>query len=58
VQNPFVPAYLQGKKRLPNQMPEYIGFGDEREAIAYALLNRHLWLTRPELLRLLPDRSK
>jgi hypothetical protein len=39
-------------------MPEYIGFGDEREAIAYALLNRHLWLTRPELLRLLPDRSK
>lgn len=58
VQNPFVPAYLQGKKRLPNQMPEYVGFGDEREAIVYALLNRHLWLTRPELLRLLPDRSK
>lgn len=57
-QNPFVPAYLQGKKRLPSEMPEYIGFGDDREAIVYALLNRHLWLTQPELLRLLPDRKR
>lgn len=52
--NPYVPAYLKGNKRLPRQMPEYIGFGDDREAIAYALLNRHLWQIRPELLQLLP----
>ncbi|MFC4304376.1 SEC-C metal-binding domain-containing protein [Cohnella boryungensis] len=55
--NPYVPPYLQGKKRLPRQMPEYIGFGDDKEAIVYALVHRHLWLTRPELLRLLPGRK-
>ncbi|MDQ6423065.1 SEC-C metal-binding domain-containing protein [Paenibacillus sp. LHD-117] len=56
--NPFVPAYLQGKKQLPRKMPDYMGFGDDREAIVYALMNRHLWLTRPELLQLLPERRK
>ncbi|MFC5471570.1 SEC-C metal-binding domain-containing protein [Cohnella suwonensis] len=52
--NPYVPAYLQGKKQLPRELPEYIGFGDDQEAIFYALLNRHLWMVRPELLQLLP----
>lgn len=55
-QNPFVPLYLRGKKQLPYDMPEYIGFGDDREAIVYSFINRHLWLTRPELLQLLPIR--
>lgn len=55
-QNPHVPDYLQGKKRLPNAMPEYIGYGDEREAVAYSLWNFHLWQVRPELLRLLTVR--
>jgi len=57
-QNPFVPAYLEGSKRLPKKMPEYIGFGDDREAVAYALLNRHLWAARPELLQLLTKENK
>lgn len=35
-ENRFVPSYLLGKKRLPKRLPEYIGFGDENEAIAYA----------------------
>lgn len=52
--NPYIPAYLHGKKRLPREMPDYMGYGDDREAIAYAHLNRHLWMIRPELLRLLP----
>ncbi|MBW7473973.1 SEC-C domain-containing protein [Paenibacillus oenotherae] len=51
--NPYVPAYLQGKKRLPREMPEYTGYGDDREAIVYAHISRHLWLIRPELLQLL-----
>ncbi|TFE24768.1 SEC-C metal-binding domain-containing protein [Cohnella luojiensis] len=52
--NPYVPAYLHGKKRLPREMPEFMGYGDDREAIVYAHLNRHLWMVRPELLRLFP----
>ncbi|QMV42679.1 SEC-C metal-binding domain-containing protein [Cohnella cholangitidis] len=53
--NPYVSAYLQGKKRLPREMPEYIGYGDDPEAIVYAQIHRHLWLIRPELLQLLPE---
>jgi hypothetical protein len=35
-QNPHVPAYLTGKKRIPSSLPPLIGMGDEDEAIAYA----------------------
>lgn len=34
--NPFVPAYLLGRKRLPDAMPPYIGIGDQSEAISCA----------------------
>lgn len=34
--NPHVPAYLLGKKKVPRQLPGYIGFGDESEAMVYA----------------------
>lgn len=57
-QNPFVPPYLHGKKQLPRAMPEYTGFGDDREASVYALMNHYLWAGRPELLRLLPAGKK
>ena len=33
--NPYVPAYLLGKKKMPKHMPDMIGFGDENEAIAF-----------------------
>ncbi|MFF2092741.1 SEC-C metal-binding domain-containing protein [Paenibacillus sp. NPDC058174] len=56
--NPYVPPYLLGKKRMPRQAPEYIGYGDDREAVVYVALNHHLWLTRPELLQLLPAGRK
>ncbi len=42
-QNRFVPSYLLGKKRLPKHLPEYIGFGDENEAIAYAAEAIKVW---------------
>jgi tetratricopeptide (TPR) repeat protein len=35
-QNKHVPDYLLGRKRIPRELPELIGFGDEDEAIAYA----------------------
>ncbi|MGB4873636.1 MAG: hypothetical protein WBP47_26555 [Candidatus Promineifilaceae bacterium] len=42
--NPYVPAYLLGRKRLPKQLPPYVGFGDENEAIYYVTEAGHLWL--------------
>jgi tetratricopeptide (TPR) repeat protein len=35
-QNKHVPAYLLGDKPLPQKLPEYQGFGDKNEAVAYA----------------------
>jgi tetratricopeptide (TPR) repeat protein len=35
-ENSFVPLYLLGRRKLPTKLPEYIGFGDESEAVAYA----------------------
>jgi len=42
--NPHVPAYLLGRKRLPRQLPPYVGFGDENEAVAYVAEAGHLWV--------------
>lgn len=39
--NEYVIDYLLGNKEMPNELPQYIGFGDENEAIVYA--NSH-WL--------------
>jgi tetratricopeptide (TPR) repeat protein len=41
--NPFVPAYLLGEKRLPRHLPEYMGLGDENEAIHYAVEAQAIW---------------
>jgi len=49
-QNPYVKDFLRGKKQIPADTPEYIGFGDEREAITYAQDHGHLWMGEDELL--------
>lgn len=41
--NPYVPAYLLGSKRLPRSLPEYIGIGDDSEAVSYAAMAAPLW---------------
>jgi tetratricopeptide (TPR) repeat protein len=41
--NKHVIPYLIEKKRLPDQQPEYYGWGDENEAIVYASEHLHLW---------------
>ncbi len=41
--NPHVPAYLLGRKKMPKRLPDYIGFGDENEAIAYVGDNASGW---------------
>jgi tetratricopeptide (TPR) repeat protein len=42
--NRFVPDYLLRRKKLPAQLPEYMGFGDKDEAVIYVVYNGHLWL--------------
>lgn len=34
--NHYVPLYLLGRRKLPKQVPQYISFGDESEAVSYA----------------------
>ena len=41
--NPHVPGYLLQEKPMPDRMPDYVGFGDESEAIAYGAENGILW---------------
>ena len=41
--NRYVPFYLLGEKRLPRRLPEYIGFGDENEAVEYVAEAIRAW---------------
>jgi len=42
-QNPFVPAYLLGKKKVPRDLPPYMGIGDDDEAVSYAADAIMIW---------------
>lgn len=55
--NPYVPDFLLGKKAIPNEPPESIGFGDEDEAIEYAFYHVSLWWREKELLKRLKTLS-
>jgi tetratricopeptide (TPR) repeat protein len=46
-QNPFVPEYLTGKKRVPVRIPDTIGWGDETEAVSYACDHLNYWREVP-----------
>lgn len=41
--NSLVPAYLFGFKKVPQDLPDHIGFGDESEAIVYAAEWTPVW---------------
>jgi tetratricopeptide (TPR) repeat protein len=41
--NAHVPAYLFGEKTLPRTLPDFIGWGDENEAIAYVYGSAPAW---------------
>ena len=49
-ENPYVPAYLTGRKVLPKRLPDYVGFGDETEAVDYAAGAAALWAIVPGAL--------
>jgi tetratricopeptide (TPR) repeat protein len=46
-ENPYVPAYLSGQKRIPNRLPDTISPGDETEAIDYAVGHLNDWRRTP-----------
>lgn len=48
--NSHVPAYLSGRKRLPKRLPDYVGFGDDSEAVGYAAGAAALWASVPGAL--------
>ncbi len=41
--NIFVIEYLLGISEIPDELPDFIGVGDENEAIAYAYEHWNLW---------------
>jgi tetratricopeptide (TPR) repeat protein len=45
--NPHVPAYLTTRKRIPAHLPDYIGLGDENEAVTYAAHYLSHWRRTP-----------
>ena len=56
--NQFVPAYLLGRKRLPPRSPDYVGFGDENEAIVYAAHGMDGWRKTAGALDWLAERMR
>lgn len=49
-ENPFVPAYLTGQKRIPGWQVNSYGWGDESEAIYYASENLNYWRRSPGVI--------
>lgn len=49
-QNPHVPEYVLGRKRVPARAPDMIGWGDVSEAKAYAVFGRTSWQATPGAL--------
>ncbi len=41
--NRYVPIYLSDEFEMPKNPPDYIGFGDESEAIVYVMQASYLW---------------
>ena len=48
--NRHVVPYLLGERALPDELPEYIGFGDETEAAAYVSEALMVWVDTPAAL--------
>lgn len=49
--NKHVPDYLLGIKRLPHNLPDFVGMGDANEAIEYVIVHSRLWTSLPDLVK-------
>ena len=56
--NRHVPTYMLGMKPMPNDMPQYIGFGDENEAVEYVGFALPAWAQTPGSLHWLRLHAK
>ena len=45
--NAHIPPYLLGSHRMPAELPRYVGFGDENEAIEYVAFAIRAWSQTP-----------
>ena len=54
--NKHIPNYLFGKRKLPSSLPEYVGYGDENEAVMYIAYHSRVWADLPELTQWLAAR--
>ena len=57
-ENPYVPDFVVGKKRIPNQRPESINWGGESEAVDYAANHLNYWRSTPGAIEWLQSRWK
>jgi hypothetical protein len=55
--NPHVPAYLTTRKRIPAHLPDYIGWGDDNEAVTYAAHYLSHWRRTPGAVDWLRSKS-
>ena len=56
--NKHIPAYLLGRKKMPQSLPEYYSPGDESEAMFYTKENLEAWKITPGALDWLLDQTK
>ena len=56
--NSHIPAYLLGRKKMPQSLPEYYGPGAETEAMFYVKENLQAWKTTSGTLEWLIDQTK
>jgi tetratricopeptide (TPR) repeat protein len=54
--NSHVPDYLLGRKKMPRRLPDYVGYGDETEAVSYATEDLDAWKVTDGALSWLADR--
>lgn len=57
-ENKHVPSFLLGSKKMPRNLPDYYGLGDENEAVLYAYGSRGAWKATPGALEWLATRVK
>jgi tetratricopeptide (TPR) repeat protein len=48
--NAYAPAYLTGAKKMPRYLPDYIGIGDDNEAVSVASDYTSAWKSTPGAL--------
>jgi hypothetical protein len=56
--NSFIPAYLLGRKRAPEEGPGFYGLGDENEAVVYLEMAKETWRAIPGAMMWLSQHAR